>query len=162
METDDTADETTADGETRKDRWLRDFFENSELYTFGIITQKGYKDLEDRLTGHANEVRNRFHRWFVVGLIAYSIIAITTAVAIAGFGLLLVKEKNTSAEIQKQRRDFVRGTCRDQNKRNDQTSRKLNKAMKVAIKQHPERKVEIRQSSEVSLGLINALVPKQN
>jgi hypothetical protein len=95
----------------RRERFLRDFFENSELYTFGIITQKGYKDLEDRLTAHAAEVQRRFHRWF---------------------------------------------------RRHDDTSRRLLRAMRVAIRRNPERREQIRQSSEVSLGLIDSLVPKQN
>jgi hypothetical protein len=146
----------------RRERFLRDFFENSELYTFGIITQKGYKDLEDRLTAHAAEVQRRFHRWFIITLSAFAIIALSSTVGLIGFGVVLGKQGKTTDEIQQQRRDFVRGSCTDQNRRHDDTSRRLLRAMRVAIRRNPERREQIRQSSEVSLGLIDSLVPKQN
>lgn len=146
----------------RKERFLKDFFENSELYTFGIITQTGYRELEDRLNTHARSVSDRFHRWFVISLAAFSIIALSSAVALVGFGVLLKQQGNTTDEIQQQRREFVQESCADQNHRHDDTAKKLIHAMNVAIKRNPERRAEIRQSSQVSLGLIDALVPKQN
>jgi hypothetical protein len=82
----------------RRERFLRDFFENSELYTFGIITQKGYKDLEDRLTAHAAEVQRRFHRWFIITLSAFAIIALSSTVGLIGFGVVLGKQGKTTDE----------------------------------------------------------------
>lgn len=146
----------------RKERFLKDFFENSELYTFGIITQTGYRELEDRLNTHARSVSDRFHRWFVISLVAFSIISLSSAAGLVGFGVLLKKQGNTTDEIQQQRRSFVQSACEDQNSRHDDTSKKLIHAMNVAIKRNPARREQIRQSSQVSLGLIDALVPKKN
>jgi hypothetical protein len=148
--------------ERRREHFLRDFFENSELYTFGIITQKGYRDLEDQLSKHAKSVSDRFHRWLVYGLIAFSIIALSSTAALIGFGILLQKQAQVTHDIQLQRASTIRGNCEDQNERNYSTVAKLNKAVAVEIKRHPERKDQIRQSAEVSIGLINALAPHQD
>lgn len=148
--------------ERRREHFLRDFFENPELYTFGIITQKGYKDLEDRLTKHADEVKARFHRWFVISLAAFAIIALSSAAGLVGFGVLLQNQGKVTHDIQLQRRANIRGNCEDQNQRNYVTIQRLNKALIFATKQHPERKEQIRQSSQVSIGLINALAPHQD
>lgn len=146
----------------RKERFLRDFFENSELYTFGIITQTGYRELEERLSAHSAEVQRRFHRWFVVSLAAFAIMALSSSAGLVGFGVLLKSQRNTTEQIQQQRRDAIRGNCEDQNAKHDDTIRKLFQAMKDAIKRHPVRGKEIRQSSKASIGLIDALVPKKN
>lgn len=148
--------------ERRRESFLRDFFENSELYTFGIITQKGYKELEDRLTKHAQAVSDRFHRWLVIGLAAFSIIALSSAAGLVGFGILLNKQGNVTQDIQQQRAATIRGNCEDQNQRNYSTVVKLNKAVAFEIKKHPARAEQIRQSAEVSIGLINALAPHQD
>jgi hypothetical protein len=148
----------------RRELFLRDFFENPELYTFGIITQKGYRDLEDQLTKHANAVQARFHRWLVFGLIAFSIIALTSAAGLVGFGVLLKKQGNTTAEIQRQRHDTIERNCKDQNERHDRTARALNRAVVVAVRKAKTQKLKraIRENSEVSLGLIDLLAPKQD
>ena len=146
----------------RRERFLRDFFDNPELYTFGIITQKGYKDLEDKLTGHANEVRDRFHRWFIITLAAFSIIALSSTAGLIGFGVLLTKQGDVTHDIQLQRKTTIRGTCEDQNQRNYVTIQRLNRASAFAIKQHPEHRDDIRQRTEVSIGLIDALAPHRD
>lgn len=153
----------------RRQHFLKDFFENSELYTFGIITQTGYKQLEERINAHAADVRRRFHRWFILSLVAGALMGLSTGAGLIGFSVILKKQgraaevqKKTTQEIQQQRKDTIRTACEDQNRRHDDTSSKLTKAMRDAIHQHPEQQAQIRQSSQVSLGLINALVPKQD
>jgi hypothetical protein len=153
----------------RRQHFLKDFFENSELYTFGIITQTGYKQLEERINAHAADVRRRFHRWFILSLVAGALMGLSTGAGLIGFSIILKKQgraaqvqKKTTQEIQQQRRNSIFSNCTDQNERHDKTSARLIAAMNKAIEQHPEQRERIRQSSQVSLGLIDALVPKQD
>jgi hypothetical protein len=163
MNIDDKAEERRKENlDRRRENFLRDFIENSELYTFGIITQTGYRELQQQLERQAQEVQGRFHRWFIVGLIAYAIIALSSAVALAGFGIVLTDQNNTTTQIQQQRHDFTRSTCVDQNQRHDLTGKKLIAATRQAIHRTPGRKAEIQRSSQTSLTLIDALVPKRN
>lgn len=150
--------------ERRRESFLRDFFENSELYTFGIITQKGYKELEDRLSQHARSVSDRFHRWFIISLAAFAIIALSSAAGLVGFGILLKQQGEVTTTIQAQRRATIRGQCEDQNQRNFVTVSALNMAVDKAEKsaKTEQRKQRLRDNAQVSIGLINALAPHRD
>lgn len=148
----------------RRERFLRDFFENSELYTFGIITQTGYNELKNKLQKVADTNEKRLHRWLIFGLIAFTIIGLSCTGALVGFGVLLGKQAQVGRSIQEQRRDAIRKNCEDQNRRHDRTLGRLAKAEKKAEKKAKTRKqkMKIRNGAEVSIGLIDTLAPHQN
>lgn len=141
---------------------LRKFFENPEDYSFGIVTQRGYKELEDKFNNHAEDIQQRFRRWFILGMVAFACVALTSSAALVGFGFLLSKQSETTDEIQSQRKAAIRTSCEDQNERHDRTTDGIRRAANFAIKQHPERAEEIRQNTQVSIGLIDLLAPHQD
>jgi hypothetical protein len=130
--------------------------------------RKGYTDLEDRID-------RRFHKRFRGMLLAFSIIGITSAIALAGFGILLQDQKDTadrlailvkqneefSIEIQTQRQAAVLRSCQETNDRNRDTSARLNAAAAkdIASRDTEAEKNEVRRRRDVTLGLIDALVP---
>ena len=97
----------------------------------------------------------RLHRFFRKALFIFSVIGITSAVALFGFGLTLSRIKDT-------RRDFVRDTCTSQNKRHDDTVAEFYELAKELKKKYPKRAAEIDQSVESNLRLIDTLAPKQD
>lgn len=148
----------------RRERFLRDFFENSELYTFGIITQTGYNELKNKLQKVADTNEKRLHRWLIFGLLGFTIIGLTCTGALGGFGMLLGRQAKVGQTIQQQRREAIGDNCRDQNHRHDRTLGRLAKAEKNAEKKAKtrKRKMQIRNRAEVSIGLIDTLAPHQN
>lgn len=116
-----------------------------------------YEELQKCLDDHIDHIETQFQKWFVRGLVAFSIIALTSAVALAGFGINLRSIQNT-------RKEFVRTTCQNTNDRHDDTYRRL-----IALSQVDQNnakteaaKKEIRRRRDVTLGLIDALSPKQD
>jgi hypothetical protein len=149
--------------ERRVENFLRDFFDQPEGYSFGIITQRGYRELENRLTEHTEAVAKRFHRWFIISLVAFSVIALTSAAGLVGFGVLLKQQGHTTHAIQKQRTETVLRTCEDQNRRNESTTQAVLRRYRVErAKANPARRARLRDSVQFTLGLINALAPEQN
>lgn len=137
------------------------FFDDPDSFTFGIITQTGYRELENRLDAQARDIRERFHRWFLISLTAFAVVGLTSSIALVGFGLLLTKQGQFTSDIQQQRRDTINGQCLDQNNRHNDTVDRLIRAEKVAEKKAAtlSAKLKIRNSVEVSLGLIDSLAP---
>jgi hypothetical protein len=111
----------------------------SEEYD-GPERREGYAELAKRLDDHADEIAARFSRWFRAGLIAFAVIALTSAIALVGFGYAL-------REIQQQRREI----CISQNRRHDNTINRLNNTDRFS----PEGR-------KVTTELVDALVPVQN
>lgn len=140
------------------DKLLKDM----EDHPFGVVTQEGYRELAKTIETHTRKVENRFRRWFIIGLVAFSCIALTSSAALVGFGVLLSKQSTLTRQIQTQRKDAIRKACDDQNTRHDGTAYALRLAEKDAKRRHPEQKKEIEKNSEVSLGLIDALAPHQD
>lgn len=149
--------------ERRKDKVLRETIDKIGEIPFGIVTQRGYEALEKRIDEHAQEVEDRFHKWFVIGLVAFSIIALTSAAGLVGFGILLDRQKDFTEEIQDQRKASIIDICRDQNKRHDDTYSALIVAAKVdEDKQKTQAgKREVRRRRDVTLALIDVLAPHQ-
>lgn len=141
---------------------MRKLFENPEDYSFGIVTQRGYKELEDKLNAHAEDIRKRFRRWLILGFVAFACVGLTSSVALVGFGYLLSKQGETTNEIQEQRKASIRASCEDQNTRHNSTTDGIRRAMRFAIKQHPGRAAQIKQNTQVSIGLIDLLAPYQD
>ena len=156
----------------------------------------GYRELEEKLEAHVEELREehqkairqieaRFAKRYRGMLIAFSIIGLTSALALAGFGILLdrqgeqqdqlkiqqtqlasVVEANTqlALDIQQQRKDSIRATCQAQNDRHDATTASLIKEAGEDIANAPtaEAKEEIRRRRDVTLGLIDLVQPVEN
>lgn len=126
-------------------RKIVDLLEQDQL-PFGVITQYGYRDLEQR-----------FHRWFIIGLIAFVLIGLSTTAGLFGFAYVL-------SEVQDNRKEFIRTSCEATNKRNRDTITKLtelsNKSANEATS--PAEKKRIKQSLPGTIALINALSPVQD
>lgn len=126
-------------------RKLMDLLEDDKL-PFGVITQYGYRDLEER-----------FHRWFIIGLIAFVLIGLSTTAGLFGFAYVL-------SEVQDNRKEFIHSSCEATNKRNKDTVAKLTELNAEAVDaatSGAERK-RIEQSLPGTVALINALSPIQD
>lgn len=110
---------------------------------------------ENAFEEYTSAVEKRLHRFFMKALAIFAIIGLTSSIALAGFGVVLSQVKDT-------RRDFVRDTCRAQNQRHDATVAEFHKVAEELKKKYPSRAVEIDQSVESNLRLIDTLAPKQN
>lgn len=137
-----------------------------------------YESLEKRLDEHIERIEDRFHKRFRGMLIAFSLIGITSAVALGGFSIVLEEQqehtdrieqlaeenKALSQEIQAQRKDSIRALCEDQNARNKGTSQALIDAAQKDIDSRTTEaeKVENRRRRDVTLALIDALAPVQD
>lgn len=144
--------------ERRSSPGLRELVDNVEELSFGIITQKGYRELEGKLGKHADKIEERFHRWFLAGLIAFSIIAITSAGALTGFGVLLTKQGNLTNKIQQQRYDSLLDACLDQNARHDDVVSKIDQAV-AETPPPPARQKRAQESAKPFKLILEAAVP---
>jgi hypothetical protein len=105
----------------------------------GPERREGYAELADKLDGHVAEIEARFSRWFRAGLMIVTIIGLTSAVALVGFGFAL-------REIQQQRREV----CVSQNRRHDATLERL-KTSGISPA-----------GRQLTTNLVDALLPVQN
>lgn len=146
------------------DRKLKEFLENADAFSFGIITKEGYKELARKFDAHSAKIERRFHRWFVTGLIVFAFMGAACTAGLIGFSVLLSKQSHFTQEIQHQRKTAIGAGCEDQNDRNATTITKLNEAVKNEEKKHKslKAKMKVRNNAEVSIGLINALAPHQD
>lgn len=150
----------------------------------------GYKELDQKLEAHtatieqrfsewetklnllakstqalAASTQERFRRWFIVGLLAFSVIGLASGVAIIGYGFVIKNQRKTAARtaqrIQDQREATVRGNCETTNTRNRRTSEKLIAASKLDLStaKTAAQRSDIRRRRDFTLALIDALVP---
>lgn len=140
--------------------------------------RKEYTGLEERLDTHAEVLEKRLSRFIIKALLAFAAIGLLTAVALFGFGLVLDKQsstadrltavveanRQTAIEIQNQRKDSIRSACELTNKRHNDTTKALiiGAGADINSRKTEAGKKEVRRRRDVTLGLINALVPKQN
>lgn len=86
--------------------------------------RKGYRELYNELDSKVDEefekLRTQLRRFFAKALGAFAILGLASAIALAGFGLVLSKQGSTSKEIQQQRYDSLLLSCYQQNTRHDQ------------------------------------------
>lgn len=145
----------------------------------------GYKELEKKLNDHVKAIEARFRKRYKGMLIAFSIIGIACAVALAGFGYLLNKQgdqqedlqnqqeqlerlsaanRDLVFDIQEQRKDSIRRACEESNKRNEDTSTALTVAAGEDIQNAPNMAAqeEIRRRRDVTLALIDLIAPKRD
>jgi hypothetical protein len=126
--------------------------------------RREYDDANAALDAHIKANDERLRRFFIGGLIAFGIIGLACTVALIGFGITLNEIKDT-------RTDFVRSNCESQNEQHDNTYKTLQAAAAHDIAQAEkggstsQGKVtvaEIQSRRDVTLGLIDALRPKQD
>lgn len=137
---------------------LRSLLEQLDDLDFGIITQLGYKRLEKKLDNHANVIEDRFHRWFVGGLIAFVIMGLVCTVSLIGFGVLLTKQGNLTEKIQEQRYESLLEGCENQNTRHDDVIAKIDKAV-AETPPPPERQKRAKEASKPFKLILEAAVP---
>jgi len=109
-----------------------------------------YEALSNRLDGHIRRIEDRLQHRLRGMLIAFSLIGVTSTLALIGFGFVL-------AEIQNQRYEV----CTDNNTRATNTKAKLTElaAEDEAQRKTEAGKAEVRRRRDVTLGLIDALQP---
>lgn len=147
--------------------------EDPDTEEYQIIDRRknGYAEVEEKLSesaeefrSHALEIEARFRKWLVVSLIGFSIIGLSSFVAVFGFGLILKSQNDFVKDIQQQRREATFNDCEETNKRNENTVAALkagsdvdqNKALDEAARS------EIRRRRDVTIALINALAPTED
>lgn len=109
------------------------------------------------LEQHATRIENRLHRFFVKALVAIAVIGMTSALALAGFALVL-------SQIKETRKDFVRDSCGAQNTRNHNVTQFIDGVAQDQLK-HAKTSAE-RKAIAKALGqwhvLIGLQAPLQN
>lgn len=110
-----------------------------------------YASLEQRVDAHADHIEKTLATWIRRGLIAFSIIALFSMLALVGYGIAL-------NSVQDQRHEV----CLNQNGRHDRTLALFRKAAADTIKKHPEQAKGIRENIGANIAIINALAPKQD
>lgn len=126
--------------------------------------RREYDSANEKLDAHIEENDRRLRRFFIGAMIAFSIIGLACTISLIGF-------KITLDEIQDTRKDFVRSNCISQNEQHDNTYKALQAAAQHDITQAENDETtsqgkvtadEIRSRRDVTLGLIDALRPKQD
>lgn len=133
--------------EQREDDSLRDLLENIEEgeTPFGIITQKGYRELQDQI-----------HTWIRRGLIAFAIVGIACGASIGGMSVLLTKQGNTTNEIQMQRFKSFLDICLDQNTRHNNVISRIDAAISVIP---PPKQAAAKEKAKPFKLILEAAVP---
>lgn len=113
--------------------------------------QNTYDALEEHLDKRLDHILDVIHSWIKRGLIAFSIIAFFTVVAVGGLGYLLRDEVND-----------IRQQCLNRNIRHDNAVTVLMVGSNLDQKNADteEEKAEIRRRRDVTLGLIDSVAPK--
>lgn len=114
-------------------------------HPFGIITQLGYQNLEERI-----------ETWISRGLIAFSIIGLACALSLVGFGIVLSNQSDTTQKIQTQRYQVLLTNCLDQNERHNNVVQRIDDA--VSVIPPPERERAEEKSKPFRL-ILDAAVP---
>ncbi len=109
-----------------------------------------YQQLEDRLDKHIDAIEERFERWFKRGLIAFALIGLATATALGGFGYLLYDQKQDALaaceNVNVRHNNAINALIAGSNE--DQLNAKT-----------PEARLEIQRRRDVTIGLIDAVLP---
>lgn len=130
----------------------------------GPERRKGYKELFEMLTEHTARIELRVSRFIFRGSIGFAVIGVSSAVALAGFGIVLREQQDQTDQIKDTRETVTRTVCEDTNDRNRNTSKRIielsDEAMKKLKTEAEREDAKIRRDS--TLGLIDALVPVQD
>jgi hypothetical protein len=111
-----------------------------------------HEELVKELNAHAQRIETRLRHFYSRALAAFAIIGVACAVALAGFGVVLRAQHNTTSEIQNQRYNAFLQNCLDTNVRHDNVIERIDQAVsKAPIRQ--------RQGAKVFKGILEAAVP---
>lgn len=89
-----------------------------------------YEDLKRELTEHAERIEHRLRRFYSRALGAFAVMGIACAIALAGFGVVLDAQGDTTQTIQQQRYDSILENCLDTNVRHDKVFKRIDDAAK--------------------------------
>lgn len=140
------------------DQTLDGVLKELEEIPFGVITERGYKKIQEQIQTGFDRNDDRFHRWLTTGLVAFSLIALSSTVALAGFGVLLARQSTLTNEIQMQRYGSVLDACLDQNIRHDKVIKAIDDAV-AAVPPPPEEQQRARESAKPFKLILEAAVP---
>lgn len=126
--------------------------------------KEDYATLDQKIDERFNALTDRLARFISKALWGFAILGIACAIGLFGFGLVLHREALNADNIQKQRKATIMRSCREQNVAHDKT---YNKLIFLAKQDEDQRtteaaKQEVRRRRDVTLGLIDALAPRQN
>lgn len=121
-----------------------------------------FNALDQKIDERFDILSDRIGRWIKKSGISLIIIGIACAIAILAFGIVLRREGNNAAEIQHQRRDSIARTCKDQNKRHDDTVIEFNRLADRAAVRNPKMAEQIHDNVKANLRIIDAIAPKQD
>jgi hypothetical protein len=124
--------------------------------------QDEYHALNTKIDERFEALTNRFARFITKALMAFTVIGLTSAIALLGFGLVLRREGRNTDDIQKQRRESILIACRDQNIRHDNTVIQFRRIAATATANNPKQAKQIRRNIEANLKIIDAIAPKQD
>ena len=98
----------------------------------GPERRAGYKELKEEMEAHVGEIQDRFRRFYVMSLVSFACIGLTTVAGLLSFGFILREHDKTNkavaaqaAAIQRQRESFIRDTCVESNRRHELALREL-------------------------------------
>jgi hypothetical protein len=114
-----------------------------------------YAQFEKRLDDHVAAIEKRFARFYKQALGGFAVLGISCVIAFVLYGIALGRINST-------RSNFVRDGCESQNARHDATYNKLFNAVYIQEQQHPEQSKTLEANFKFTVGLIDALAPKQN
>lgn len=126
---------------------LQELMSTLEKHPFGIITQKGYAELQDRI-----------HRIVVVSLVIFGIMGLANAVALVGFRIILGNQSKVANDIQQQRYDSVLEACEDQNDRHDDVIKQIDDAV-AGTPPPPVRQRRAKEGAKPFKLILEAAVP---
>jgi hypothetical protein len=126
--------------------------------------KEDYDKLDKKLDERFDKLTKRLADFIKQATIGIAIVGIACAVALTGYGFLLRAQHDTTQLIQDQRRAAILNSCTEQNERNAKTSQALieGAALDISKRKTEAAKNEVRRRRDVTLGLINALAPKQD
>jgi hypothetical protein len=126
--------------------------------------KEDYDTLDQKIDERFNALTDRLARFISKALVGFGVLGIACALGLFGFGLVLHREARIANDIQKQRKATIMRSCKEQNMAHDKTFGKLILLSKQDENQRKTEagKQEVRRRRDVTLGLIDALAPRQD
>lgn len=115
-----------------------------------------YEDMRKELTEHAERIEHRLRRFYSRALGAFAVMGIACAIALAGFGVVLDAQGDTTAAIQDQRYDALLENCLDTNVRHDRVIKRIDQATSKLPRKQRQRS---RKQTEAFKSILEAAVP---
>lgn len=119
----------------------------------------GYVELEKKLEEHKNEITYQLRGFFVKALVAFAVLGLSCAIALAGFGMVLRKQSDITNEIQQQRFDTLVQSCRETNDRNKDVNAKIDGVISATPDVPPGKRKAVKRAAEPFRLVISAAVP---